>query len=163
LSRVPFSHMRAAMVTSGGPRHVDSFDRVLHAVRAATGWQLKDLAERFGISTKTIGRYISGQAVPPEARRHGIVHALRDLDPPLLTRVAASLGLSHEFERALPRPAPDAALAKVALDAAAQEVAERLDAGPLRVRAALSGFLSRLAEADLDVRTAQALLAKRGR
>jgi transcriptional regulator with XRE-family HTH domain len=148
-------------MTNGRPGVVDTFDTVLRDVLRVTGWRQLDLAARFGVSSKTIGRYVSGEAVPPMGRRHGIVHALRDLDPALLARVASSLGLSTEFERALPRPAPDPTLARQALDAALQEVAEKLDAGPLRVRAAMAGFLARLVQADVDAPMARAMLAGR--
>ena len=120
---------------------------------------MERLAARFGVSTKTIGRYVSGQAVPPVARRHGLVALLHDVDRPLLARVVASLGLPKDAVP--PPPPPDSASAQRILDAAAQEVAERLDAGPIRVRAALARFALHLAEGNVDPGTAHALLTRR--
>jgi hypothetical protein len=48
-----------------------------------------------------------------------------------------------------------------AINAAVLEVAEKLDAGPIRVRAALAGFIGRLVQADVDARMARGLLAGR--
>ena len=86
--------------------------------------------------------------------------ALRDLDRPLLERVATSLGLSLDAIPPRPRTPADAATSQRILDAATLEVAERLDAGPIRVRAALARFVARLAEGNIDPGTAHALLTR---
>jgi transcriptional regulator with XRE-family HTH domain len=138
---------------------VDTIDLVLLDLLRTAKWTQRQLAERLGLSTKTIGRYVCGQAVPPVSRRHAIVAALRDVDPPQLARIAASLGLSKDVLP--PPPAADPAVAASVVDAASHEVAERLDAGPIRVRAALARFVAQLAEANVDPRTAQALLTRR--
>jgi transcriptional regulator with XRE-family HTH domain len=137
----------------------DTFDAALIDLLATTKWTQRQLAARLGVSSKTIGRYVNGQAVPPASRRHGIVAALRDVDPPRLARVAASLGLSKDAVPPPPPPAP--VVAARVVDAASQEVAERLDAGPIRVRIALARFVAQLAEANVDPRTAHALLTRR--
>jgi transcriptional regulator with XRE-family HTH domain len=138
----------------------DTFDAVLFAVLGSTKWTMRDLAARVGVSPKTIGRYVNGRAVPPVARRHGFVAALRDLDRPMLERVATSLGLSLDAIPPRPRTPADAATSQRILDAATLEVAERLDAGPIRVRAALARFVARLAEGNIDPGTAHALLTR---
>jgi transcriptional regulator with XRE-family HTH domain len=140
-------------------RQADTFDLVMLDLLRAMGWTQRQLADRFGVSTKTIGRWVSGQAVPPVARRHGLVALLHDVDQPMLLRVVTSLGLP---KAALPPPpSPDSASAQRIVDAATQEVAERLDAGPIRVRAALARFVAHLAEGNVDPAAAQALLARR--
>ena len=53
------------------------FDAVLLELLRTTKWTQTLLAARLGVSTKTIGRYVNGQALPPSSRRH-IVAALRD-------------------------------------------------------------------------------------
>ena len=60
--------------------------------------------------------------------------------------IAASLGLSKDVLP--PPPAADPAVAARVVDAATQEVAEKLDAGPIRVRAALARFIAQLAERE---------------
>lgn len=146
-------------MTRSPPPVVDTLDDALLDLLRTTKWTQRQLAARLGVSTKTIGRYVCGQAVPPVSRRYAIVAALRDVDPPQLARIAASLGLSKDV---LPPPsaaAPDVAARVV--DAATQEVADKLDAGPIRVRAALARFVGQLADANVDPRTAQALLTRR--
>jgi transcriptional regulator with XRE-family HTH domain len=138
---------------------VDTFDLALLGLLATTQWTQRQLAARLGVSSKTIGRYVSGQAVPPVSRRYAIVAELRDVDPPQLARIAASLGLSKDVLP--PPPAADPAVAARVVDVATQEVAEKLDAGPIRVRAALARFVGQLAEANVDPRTAQELLTRR--
>jgi len=138
---------------------VDTIDLALLDLLRTTNWTQLQLAARLGVSTKTIGRYVCGQAVPPVWRRHAIVAALRDVDPPQLARLAAALGLSKDV---LPRPpAAEPAVAARVVDAASQEVAEKLDAGPIRVRAALARFVAQLAEANVEPHTAHALLTRR--
>jgi transcriptional regulator with XRE-family HTH domain len=134
---------------------------VLLDVLGATQWTNVALAARLGVSTKTVGRYLHGQAVPPAARRHGILAALRDLEPSMLLRVAASLGLAEDALPRRPPPPADLNALQPIVEAAAQEVAERVDSGPIRVRAALAGFIARLAEGNVDMRSAHALLTRR--
>jgi hypothetical protein len=146
-------------MTRSSSRQADTFDVVLLDLLRTMQWTQTQLATHWGVSTKTIGRYVSGQAVPPVSRRHGLLAALRDVDRPLLLRLAAPLGLSKD---ALPpRPPADAASSQRILDAAVQEVAEKLDAGPIRVRAALARFVAQLAEGNVDPGTAHALLTRR--
>jgi hypothetical protein len=137
-----------------------SFREVLLAIQGATGWTQPMLAERFGISVRTLTRYTAGEAVPPPSRRHGIVHALGDLHPTLLARVVASLGVAHDFPAGVPiRPVvlhPD--VVRQAVDAAVIEAAERVDAGPIRTRLALATFLDRMAARGIDVATARTAL-----
>jgi hypothetical protein len=105
-----------------------------------------------------MGRYVNEQAVPPKHRRHGIVHAFRDLSPPLVARVAASLGVSADFATGLPHRPVDVELARKVVLEGLNDVMERLDTGPLRTRRALALFLGRLVAAKVDPETAQALL-----
>ena len=143
------------------PGTADSFDKVLLSIRRSTGWTLTALADRFGVSTKTITRYTSGRALRRRAARHSIVYSLRDLDPPLLARAVASLGLTHDFPSGAPQPAVDPAQATVAVEAAFAELMDRLDAGHVRGRRAVVAFLARLVDANVDPGTAKALLAAR--
>lgn len=141
--------------------HADSFATALHRVYAATEWTQIVLAEHLGISPKTLGRYSRGEAFPPVGRRHGIVHALRDLDPALLLQVVRSLGLGDDFAHGLPRApasADHAATQRIVADAV-NEVAERVDSGPGRTRLALITFLERLDEAHIDLAAAKTALA----
>jgi transcriptional regulator with XRE-family HTH domain len=139
----------------------DTFDAVLRDVVHQMGWKQHELAQRLSVSPKTIGRYLSGKVMPPLARRHGMVHALRDIPRPLLTRVTTSLQVSDDFSAELPRPHRDPELARPGLEAAVIEVAEKVDSGPVRVRRALVLFLTRLIEADVDAKTAKELIASR--
>jgi len=143
------------------PRLADTFDVVLLDVLRVSGWKQRELAARLQISPKTLGRYLRGASTPPVGKRHGFVHGLRELDAALLRRVSVSLGLSDDFATGLPRPARDPDVLRKALEAAADDVAERLDTGPVRVRRALTVFLAHLVEAGLDASTAHALLAGR--
>ena len=140
---------------------VDSFSNVLRHVRSATQWTQRELARRLGISTKTLGRYENDGVMPPAARRHGIVHALRGINPALLARVARSLDVADDFVEGLPQ-APrvvDAGVVRGVVERAVLEAAERVDAGPGRTRAALQTFLARLAEAGIDRDAAHRVLA----
>jgi hypothetical protein len=138
----------------------EAFDVVLRDVLRATTWTNVALAARLGLSSKTVGRYIHRQAVPPAARRHSILAALRELEPSLLMRLASSLGLAEDALPRRPPPPADLTALQPILEAATLEVAERLDSGPIRVRAALAGFIARLVEGNIDVRSAQALLTR---
>jgi hypothetical protein len=141
--------------------HADSFAAALHRVYAATEWTQIVLAGHLGISPKTLGRYTRGEAFPPVGRRHGIVHALRDLDPALLLQVVRSLGLGDDFAHGLPRAPASAdhtATQRIVADAV-NEVAERVDAGPGRTRLALITFLERLDAAHIDLAAAKTALA----
>ena len=144
------------------PPLVDTFRDVILAIRYTTGWTQPVLAQRLGISVRTLTRYTDGRKVPPPSRRHGIVHALSDLDPTLLARVVASLGVAHDF----PAGAPvgprvlDPAVVHQTVEAAVIEAAERVDAGPTRTRLALATFLQRMAEQGIDGATARAVLAE---
>jgi transcriptional regulator with XRE-family HTH domain len=146
-------------VTRSRPNPGDTFRLALLALLGTTRWTQRELAARLGVSSKTIGRYVGGQALPPVPRRHHIVAALRDVDPAMLQRIAASLGLSKDVLP--PRPPADTVASQRILDAATQEVAEKLDAGPVRVRAALARFVGHLAEASIEPRLAYALLTRR--
>jgi transcriptional regulator with XRE-family HTH domain len=139
----------------------DSFDAVIRAIRDAHGWTQIQLAQRLGVSPKTLGRYTLNNELPPPARRHGMVHALADIDPALLARFARALGVVHDFPQGLPRPTTeiDLAAARTAIEAAVIEAADRVDAGPGRTRLALIMFLERLASAGVDRDTARGLLA----
>jgi hypothetical protein len=147
-------------MVSARSRAVETFDSVLRDVLLQTGWRHHHLAAKLGVSTKTVGRYTGGQSVPPVAWRHGIVHALRELEPRLLARVAVSLGVSQGFAGGLPRALRDSGHLRLAVQAALGELAERLDASPVRVRKEAGLFLSRLAEAGLDLATAQTLVGR---
>jgi hypothetical protein len=138
---------------------VDTFAAVLVDILSVTRTKQNVLAQQLGVSTKTFGRYLNGQATPPPGRRHGIVHAFRDLPPPLLSRVAASLGVSDDFSHGLPHPKPAPEELGAVIEAALREVMVKLDTGPSRTRAALTNFLGRLAAAHVDPASAQAALA----
>jgi len=137
---------------------VDTFAAVLRDIMSATGLKQNIIAHMLGVSTKTMGRYFNEQAVPPVHRRHGIVHAFRDLPPPLVARVAASLGVSADFATHLPHRPIDPEHARRVVLEGLNDVMERLDTGPLRTRRALGLFLGRLAAAKIDPAAAQALL-----
>jgi hypothetical protein len=143
------------------PGSVDSFREVLADVLAATGWRLNVLADRFKVSTKTIGRYYHGKAIPPVGRRHGIVYALSDIDPVLLDRVIGTLGVTGDFTNGMPRAPLPPELARTTLESALGELVERLDTGAQKTRVAITRFVARLDDAHLDVATVRALLAKR--
>jgi transcriptional regulator with XRE-family HTH domain len=145
---------------SSTPIGAETFASVLTAVLGATGMTAKTLAARLGLSPKTITRYTCGYGEPPLRARHGIVYALRDIDPGLLTRLVASLGLTHEFISGAPAPAPDAAVAKHVTEAALVELLDRLDVGHVSGRQAVTRFLARLADARIDATTARNALAK---
>src|ERR1700678_1216943 len=105
---------------------VDNFRLVLLLVLQEMKWTQTQLAQRLGVSTKTITRYVCSQSLPPVGRRHGIVYALRELPAPLLLRVAASLNVAADFAVELPRVTRDPELLRPALEAAVAEVAEKL-------------------------------------
>jgi transcriptional regulator with XRE-family HTH domain len=140
---------------------VDSFSNVLRDVRSATKWTQRALAFSLGVSPKTLGRYESGAAMPPVSRRHGIVHALRGINPALLFRVARSLDVADDFVEGLPHPprVVDAGVVRGVVERAVIEAAERVDAGPGRTRTAIQTFLARLAEAGIDRDEAHRVLA----
>ena len=143
-------------------RTADSFALVLLDVLAAMKWKQNVLAQKLGVSTKTIGRYVNGQAVPPIGRRIGIVHALSEVDVPLLTRVATSLGVEAQFRGSLPRPVRDLASVKpVLLEKAGSLADDVLDASRPKTTRALILFLKLMVDLELDAKSALGLLETR--
>jgi hypothetical protein len=139
---------------------VDTFAEVLTDIQTTMRWKQKVLAVKLGVSAKTIGRYTAGAAIPPPSRRHGIVHALRDLPAPLPTRVSASLGVAADFAEGLSRPPSDPELARPQLAKVVEDVSEGLETSHSRARQTLTLVLTALVGAKLDAATALALLSK---
>jgi transcriptional regulator with XRE-family HTH domain len=159
-TRCPHVSIARASVPGAMPL-VDSFSAVLRDVCSSTRWTQRELARRLGISAKTVGRYVNDGMMPPASRRHGIVHALRGINPALLARVARSLDVADDFVQGLPQAprVPDASAVRSVVERAVLEAAERVDAGPGRTRTALQTFLARLAQAGIDRDEAHRALA----
>jgi transcriptional regulator with XRE-family HTH domain len=140
------------------PKLVDSLGDVLLDVSSLKGWKRHELASRLELSTKTLNRYLFEAVMPPASRRHGLLHALSDLPAPLLTRLAAVLGLSPDVVASLPKPSRSLDAARPVIEAVVEDMANRVDAGPKKTRAALAAFVTRLLETDVDLKTALTIL-----
>ena len=101
--------------------------------------------------------------MPPVRTRVGIVHALRDLNPTLLARLAKALDVAPEHLPARKRPdvVPEAA-ASLALQSALLEAMELLpNESAKRVREAVLKVVGAIAELGLDARAAEKILRAR--
>jgi transcriptional regulator with XRE-family HTH domain len=136
------------------------FHTALLRIMAATKWTQVELARRFGVSTKTVSRWVLGKAFPVARVRHGLVYALGDLEAGLLTVFANSIGLPSEVAARVAKPtAVNPVAARATIEAAITEAADQLNAPPGRTRRALFTFVQRLAEAGIDRVAARDLLA----
>jgi transcriptional regulator with XRE-family HTH domain len=135
----------------------DTFGQLVRWVRTAADVTQAELAERIGVSPKTVSRWEQLLLVPEVLQRPGIVAALGKLAPEYHERLATVLGVP--IERPAPPPAgPNMAILKAALDGALFEATEKLGAPPATVREAMVIVLERVALLGVDAKTAAKLV-----
>jgi transcriptional regulator with XRE-family HTH domain len=146
---------------------VATLGQLLRDARAKLGLEQRELAERMGVSGRTLGRWEQDEGTPSRRQLDTVVRTFAVLDGDTWRTIVAGLGMSIEAaldacpaQRPLPR-ATDAQ-ARAALDAAVRRCAEDADVSPRRLRAALATLLAEVDRLGLDAAHARELVGKRG-
>ena len=187
-------HRCDAMSTRKSPSDQTQFFRyALLRIRGEQGWSQLAMAQRLGVSKRTLSTWENGQELPPFTHRMHLVVALHDQDPELVLEIADALGISaHPGVQPLlqqlrdsledesddapppeplpppppppPRPAPD--VLRRAVDAVVREAADALNVSANELRAVMGQTLRVCAELGANVeetREAIAVKAKKAR
>jgi len=134
-------------------------------VRNALGESQSTFGGRFGVSRRTLTRWESDGELPPVAQQIHLAVELRHVDAALLRPLLASMVDLHEDVVALVTSATvrteTLATAKAQVDGALALMAEELDTGPRKLRAALATLVERLHAAGVAMDGARGALASR--
>jgi transcriptional regulator with XRE-family HTH domain len=136
-------------------------------VRNALGESQSTFGGRFGVSRRTLTRWESDGELPPVAQQIHLAVELRHVDAALLRPLLASMVHLHEDVVALVTSATvrtetlPPATAKAQVDGALALMAEELDIGPRKLRAALATLVERLHAAGVAMDGARGALASR--
>ena len=134
-------------------------------VRNALGESQSTFGGRFGVSRRTLTRWESDGELPPVAQQIHLAVELRHVDAALLRPLLASMVDLHEDVVALVTSATvrteTLATAKAQVDGALALMAEELDIGPRKLRAALATLVERLHAAGVAMDGARGALASR--
>jgi len=168
MPRMKMKRVRSAPVRLPAPKEgEDSFGQVCVDLRRALHTTQPRLAEWFGVSGKTFARWEDRAAFPTKLQVPGILAALATHAPEYTDRASRVLGV----EPTPPRPAAPAtpatviaspAVAKVALEGALFEAAERLGLPSGRAREVAVMVLERVALLGLAVGEAAAMIRRGG-
>jgi DNA-binding XRE family transcriptional regulator len=151
-----------------------AFAIALRALRDSLDESQGTFGARLGVTQRTMTRWEVDGELPPLAQRKHLATVLGGARPDLVAPLHAALGLPADFVQML-APAPMASAAPVstdaaraALDTAVATMAEDLDVGPRKLRAAVVELLRCLQETGLPLEAARLLLtgsrvSKRGR
>jgi transcriptional regulator with XRE-family HTH domain len=126
---------------------------LLKDIRARLHLTQRALAQKLGVTTRTVNRWETGGTEAPASVVPRAVALLRARDPGAADRLA--------IEAKLPGALAQEEARRVALDHAVYAAADALDVSPRRAREVLALFLTHLVAAGLGAADARARLAGR--
>ncbi len=134
--------------------------------RQALGLNQGQLAQRLEVTQRTLSRWEHDVAPPSHRSRVAIVAAVASAPEPMLTALAAALGVTAPPSSRVTVAAvltPDPAARRAALDDALYANADELDVSPRRLRAALADLLREAEVLGLTLAEARAALRSKER
>jgi transcriptional regulator with XRE-family HTH domain len=145
------------------PPRSKAFAQALRSVRKSLGESQDTFGARLDVARRTLTRWEIRGELPPMAQRKHLATVLGDVRRDLQDELLESLELGDEFAALVSERAPDTqprdpAAALAGVDAAVLAMAEELDVGPRKLRAALTRLLVRLEAAGLSLAAARGVV-----